>query len=169
MLWVAWTCSLLFLPTPSSRRGRSQCSTMRWGPCAKMPHSQQQGAREMESHSTARGSRLLGYPLRLPPSVVLPGASQLSPAVRGGTLAPSQSVIFDTTWISFLLQLPGAMKIACLSVGRGPGGPCVPSWGWGGGHGGWRTGIPLPQAAKPSHCLPSVMGVSGETPSLLAC
>lgn len=51
------------------------------------------------------------------------GASQRSPAVRGRPLAPSQSVISDTTWILFLPALPGATELPGLSVGRGPGSP----------------------------------------------
>lgn len=83
------------------------------------------------------------------------------------------------------------MELPCLFVGRGPGarGPgmvSAPGLGVGrmlrgGGRGFWVVGtqaesqfpispyIPPPGAVKPSHFLPSVMGVSGEPLSFLAC
>lgn len=84
----------------------------------------------------------------------------------------------------FLLKLPGDMRIPCLSVGREPGGPCLPSApGLGGvvlkeleNRGSELLGTPAEShtvqpllAAKASYFLPSVMGVSGETLSFLVC
>lgn len=57
-------------------------------------------------------------PLPDVPHLFRPTGPPSGALLSGGPLVPSQSVIFDTTWILFLLGLPGAPSSpSCLRAG----------------------------------------------------
>lgn len=68
-------------------------------------------------------SRLPGSPFQTPHLLPLHRGHPAEPCCQGRALAPSQSAISDITWISFLLELPGALELpCCLWAGdQGPG------------------------------------------------
>lgn len=73
------------------------------------------------------------------PSAPLHRGHPAEPRCQGRALAPTQSVISDITWISFLLELPGALELPCrLWAGaQGPGMASAPGLGLGSIEG-WR-------------------------------
>ena len=63
------------------------------------------------------------------PSAPLHRGHPAEPCCQGRALAPSQSVISDITWISFLLELPGAEELpCCLWAGDQESGDGLGTW-----------------------------------------